>query len=72
MAGGTPDRTVIIACSTIRPELEEAQARCGCVYPVFYMDAMLHDRPDDLRAAVQENLDRLEEVEQKYEINKHD
>lgn len=58
-----PVKTVVIACSTIRPELQAMMERCGCEYPVFYMDAKLHDRPDDLRQAVQAQLDTLTDVD---------
>lgn len=58
-----PVKTAIIACSTIRPELQAMMELCGCEYPVFYMDARLHDRPDDLRQAVQAQLDQLTDVD---------
>lgn len=54
-----PVKTAIIACSTIRPELQAAMTLCQLDYPVFYMDARLHDRPDDLRIAVQAQLESL-------------
>lgn len=54
-----PEKTVVIACSTIRPELQAAMARCGLQYPVFYMDARLHDRPEELHRMVQDKLDSL-------------
>lgn len=57
------DRTVIIACSTIRPELETAMEQCGCEYPVIWMDAKLHDRPDKLNKAVQAELDALTDID---------
>lgn len=58
-----PVKTIVIACSTIRPELQAMMESCGCEYPVIFMDAQLHDRPDDLRKAVQEQLDKLTDVD---------
>lgn len=58
-----PKKTVVVACSTIRPELQAVMERYGCDYPVFYMDARLHDRPDDLRKTVQQTLDTLTDVD---------
>lgn len=58
-----PEKRVIIACSTIRPELQAVMKALGCDDPVIFLDAQLHDRPDELRGAVQRELDQLTNVD---------
>ncbi len=56
-------RTAVIACGTIRPELEAVMEECGCSYPAVFLDAALHDRPEDLRREIQKQLDTLTETD---------
>ncbi len=57
-------RTIIIACRTITDELNLAIKETGCEYPVLWMDAGLHRDPDILKKRLQEELDRIDNVEQ--------
>lgn len=55
--------TLILACNTIRPELERAAAETECPYPFKWVESGLHLRPDSLRARLQEELDSIENVD---------
>ena len=56
-------RTLIMACRTVENELRLAMAQDGVNYPVIFQDAGLHLWPDRLRAAIQRDLDRIENVD---------
>lgn len=55
--------TVIVACNTIRAELEKAAAETGCGYPFQWVESGLHLRPESLRNRLQEELDGLVNVD---------
>jgi len=55
--------TVVLACNTIRDEVERAAREVGCPYPFVWVESGLHLRPDDLRRRLQEELDRLRGVD---------
>lgn len=53
---------VLLACSTVRMELERALDTSGCVLDeVFWIESGLHDTPELLRKAIQRDLDRIED-----------
>ncbi|MDR1205219.1 MAG: DUF1638 domain-containing protein [Peptococcaceae bacterium] len=54
---------IIIACKTIRMELEMAIADTGCAFPVIWMDPGLHEVPKRLHDALQETMDKITNVE---------
>ncbi|HCT92318.1 MAG TPA: hypothetical protein DF613_13220 [Lachnospiraceae bacterium] len=54
---------VIVSCNTLRDELTSALEKCRCPYPVRYLEASLHNVPKKLHAALQAELDRLEDVD---------
>ena len=56
-------RAIIISCRTVENELRLALERTNTQYPVLYMEAGLHLRPDDLRKTLQSMLDRIENVD---------
>jgi hypothetical protein len=51
--------TCIIACETLKQELEAVMKNRGCAYPVVWIDAGKHAWPDKLRVSVQEAIDRI-------------
>ncbi len=55
--------TIILACNTIRAELEKAAAEAGCRYPFKWVESGLHLKPESLRARLQEELDDLDHAE---------
>jgi hypothetical protein len=55
--------TIVLACNTIRAELEKAAAETGCPYPFLWVESGLHLRPESLRNRLQEELDRLDGVD---------
>ena len=59
----TPEREVIVSCRALSMEFEHIQEQTGIVRPIVYVDRGLHNFPDRLRAAVQEKLDSLEDVD---------
>ena len=48
--------TCMIACGTIRSEVEKACRDTGAAYPIFWLTSGLHNYPDQLRAALQDLL----------------
>lgn len=51
--------TRIVACETLRPELDLVMRKLGCSWPVIWIDAGKHAWPDKLRLSIQENVNRL-------------
>ncbi len=56
-------KTVILACNTIRDELEKVARETHCKYPFIWIESGLHLKPDSLRRRVQEELDAIERVQ---------
>ena len=48
--------TCVISCGTIRREVEKAYKDTGVSYPIFWLESGLHNRPEELRAALQDKL----------------
>ncbi len=55
--------TVILACNTIRSELEKAAAETKCAHRFVWVESGLHLVPDSLRRRLQEELDRINGVD---------
>jgi hypothetical protein len=53
------ETTCIVACETLKQELDLVMRNRNCSWPVIRIDAGKHARPDKLRASIQENLNRL-------------
>ncbi|WP_371381287.1 DUF1638 domain-containing protein [Sporomusa aerivorans] len=53
-------KTVILACQTIKDELELVMKASALIYPVVYLESGLHNSPDLLRDKVQEQVDALD------------
>lgn len=52
------DREIaLIACETIKHELEAAMEKTGKVYPTILIDSDYHNDPDKLRMVIQEYID---------------
>jgi hypothetical protein len=54
--------TLIIACNTIRGELEKAAAEVNCAHGFTWIESGLHLAPDSLRQRLQKELDRIQGV----------
>ncbi len=54
---------IIVACQTLRDELRMALKETGVDYPVIYIEAGLHKRPDALHQKIQEELNSMENVD---------
>jgi hypothetical protein len=63
LAKGGNVKTVILACNTIKDELEKAALEIDCQYPFRWVESGLHLRPDSLRQRMQEELDSITGVE---------
>ncbi len=55
--------TLILACNTIRDELEKAFAATGCSHRVEWVESGLHLVPESLRRRLQEELDKISGVQ---------
>ncbi len=55
--------TLIVACNTIRNELEKAARECECPYGIEWVDSGLHLVPESLRRRLQEELDKISGVQ---------
>lgn len=55
--------TVIISCQTIKREIRLAISKTGADYPVLLIDSGLHNYPDLLRQAIQEQINKIDNVD---------
>lgn len=55
--------TVLLACETIKNELELAMNKTGIDYPIIWVESGLHNYPDNLRERLQKELDRLNDYD---------
>lgn len=55
--------TVIISCQTIKREVRLAISETGVDYPVLLIDSGLHNFPDQLRKAIQEQINKIDNVD---------
>lgn len=55
-------KTVILACNTIRDELEKAAAETNCPHEFVWVESGLHLVPESLRRRLQEELDKISGV----------
>jgi len=54
--------TIIVACQTIRDEVNLAIAETGVNYPVLWIEYGLHNFPDRLGHKIQEEINKIENV----------
>lgn len=52
----------IIACETLRDELNLAMHETGCRYPVIWVESDYHIDPDKLRTKIQQEVDIMEDI----------
>lgn len=55
--------TIIVACQTIRDEVNLAIAETGVPYPVLWIESGLHNFPDRLGQKIQQEINNIENVE---------
>ena len=55
--------TIIVACQTIRDEVNLAIKETGVNYPVLWIESGLHNFPDRLGQKIQEEIDKIDNVE---------
>ncbi|MHB8075859.1 DUF1638 domain-containing protein [Desulfosporosinus fructosivorans] len=55
--------TIIVACQTIRDEVNLAIAETRVNYPVLWIESGLHNFPDRLGQKIQKEIDRIENVQ---------
>lgn len=49
--------TIILACETIRDEIDKARALTHVDHPIIWVESGLHNHPEKLRAVLQDHLD---------------
>lgn len=54
---------LIIACKTIKGELSQVLKVTGVDYPVLYIESGLHNYPERLGQKIQEEIDKIENVD---------
>lgn len=55
-------KTVILACNTVRDEIQKAASETLCPHPFVWVESGLHLVPEKLRGRLQEELDRIHGV----------
>lgn len=55
--------TVVLACQTIKDELNLAVKETGVSHPIFFVESGLHNFPDSLRRRIQEEINRIDNVD---------
>ena len=53
-------KTLVLACTTLKPELQNAIEAVGCEYPVRWLESGLHNVPKILNKALQEQVDQAD------------
>lgn len=53
-------KTHILACETLRDELELVMEQTGCAYPIHWVESGLHAHPEKLHAHIQQRIDELQ------------
>lgn len=53
------DNIVVLACSSLKDYVEEAQRKAGSSYPVTYLNRMYHRDPKEMRRHILEYLDGI-------------
>ena len=51
----------IVACESLKPELDLVMQRLNCTLPIYWIEAGNHSWPDKLRVVLQEAIDKLPE-----------
>lgn len=54
---------IIVACETLKDELQKAMYLTGCQYPIEWIDSEYHNFPDRLREKLQEKIDSIENID---------
>jgi hypothetical protein len=49
----------IVACKTLKPEIDMVVHAHGCDYPIAWVDSGKHVWPDKLRICIQETIDTI-------------
>jgi hypothetical protein len=52
----------IIACNTLRDEVELVTQELKCAWPILWVDSGLHDNPSKLKMEIQARIDSVEEA----------
>ena len=55
--------SIILACPTLKKELQQALVEHQCSVPVFYLPQELHNSPPRLKEYVQSFIDNIDNVE---------
>ncbi|MCA1959641.1 MAG: DUF1638 domain-containing protein [Desulfomonile sp.] len=63
MSDASDEKTVVLACNTIRDELRKAACETDCRHPFIWVESGLHLVPESLRRRLQEELDRIAGVD---------
>ncbi len=58
-----PDREIMIACDTLRTEIEHVMSERGIERRVVWIEHLLHNVPTKLTAALQEALDGIDDAD---------
>ena len=62
-ASSNEQRELLIACRTLRTEIEHVVSQHDVKRPIIWMESKLHDEPQKLSAALQETLDGIHDVD---------
>lgn len=58
-----PDRVALVACNTLKSEIEHIEAKAGVHHSTVWLESQLHNEPDNLTANLQQALDSLNDVD---------
>ena len=56
-------RTVVLACQTLKDEVEAAYRLVGCTHEIAWVESGLHNTPAKLSARLQKALDKLSNID---------
>ena len=56
-------RTVLIACNTLKAEIEHVSAQHGIAHETVWLESQLHNEPDNLASSLQRELDAVRDTD---------
>ena len=61
--GGMALKTAILACKTLRHEIEKACEKHNIDYPIHWIESGLHNYPEKLHKYIQDELDNMQDYD---------
>ena len=61
-------KTAILACKTLRHEIEKACEKHNIDYPIHWIESGLHNYPEKLHKYIQDELDNMQDYDRVIDV----